>query len=246
MIKAFIGWDAREDVAYQACKNSLYRNTSENVDVIALRHVELRRNGYFYRPWLTDARTGQRMDLIDGRPFSTEFSHTRFLVPALCDYEGWALFQDCDQLWLGDIKDLWGLRDDKYAVMCVKHNHNPVEEEKMDGQIQTRYSRKNWSSFVLFNCAHPANRALTTDVVNRETGTWLHNFSWLKDGEIGELPFEYNWIEDITPSHVIEPEVVHYTLGGPWFKEWQDVAYAKEWIDEYRRTINSHDGVMAL
>ena len=61
---------------------------------------------------------------------STEFSFSRFLVPHLCNYEGWAIFMDCDMMVVDDIKNLWNLRDNKYAVMCVKHQHKPKEDIK--------------------------------------------------------------------------------------------------------------------
>jgi hypothetical protein len=78
--------------------------------------------------------------------------------------------------------------------MVVKHDHQPTEHWKMDGQFQTRYHRKNWSSVCLFNCDHPANKALTVDLVNSAPGRDLHAFSWLADDLIGELPPEWNWL----------------------------------------------------
>ena len=46
---------------------------------------------------------GQPYDDIDGRPFSTEFSFSRFLVPALNMYQGKALYMDCDMYLRADI-----------------------------------------------------------------------------------------------------------------------------------------------
>ncbi|KAL4196273.1 hypothetical protein AMTRI_Chr04g245330 [Amborella trichopoda] len=51
-----------------------------------------------------------------------------------------------------DIKELTSLIDDKYAIMCVKHEYTQKESTKMDGIVQTVYPRKNWSSIVLYNC----------------------------------------------------------------------------------------------
>lgn len=233
-MKVFIGYDDREKVAYEVLKYSIERHTRRDVEVYPLKHRPLREMGLFRRPWLTTADEGKRIDLIDGKPFSTEFSHTRFLVPRLMDYDGWALFLDADMLFLDDIEELFEHRHDKYAVMCVKHNHKPENAVKMDDQVQVQYNKKNWSSFMLFNCGHPANKALTPDYVNTRTGRELHQFSWLEDYQIGDLPYEYNWIDGFSPK-VRRPKVVHYTEGGPWFPGYVDVAYGEDWIREYER-----------
>lgn len=187
---------------------------------------------------MIDGATGDFRDLIDGKPFSTEFSHTRFLVPKLMNYKGWALFFDADMIFLSDIEKLLVLLDDKYAVMCVKHNQR-IERGtvKMDGREQLAYPRKNWSSFVAWNCGHEMNRQLTPERVNFMTGSDLHGFSWLPDNMIGELPFTYNYISGVSPKlspgSGYRPDVIHYTEGGPWFDSHKNVPYAQMWIDEY-------------
>lgn len=235
-LRVVIGWDDREKTAYEVCKHSLEKHTRSDVQVVPLYHKELRKQGFFQRPWLTQAHDGNRIDLIDGKPFSTEFSHTRFLVPALMKYKGWALFLDCDMLFRCDVKDIFELADDRYAVMCVKHRQNIKNQVKMDGSLQQSYYRKNWSSFMLINCGHPSNQALTRDIVNSATGGWLHGLSWLNDNEIGELPKEYNWISGTSPGN-IHPKVIHYSEGGPWFLHHQDCAFADVW-NHYYRSLN--------
>lgn len=222
----FIGWDSREDIAYQVCRSSMLRRTSQPVQVTALRQAELRRQGLYWR----------RPDPLA----STEFTYTRFLVPALAGYRGWALFCDCDFLWLADVHELWQLIDDRYALMCVQHEHRPRETKKMDGVAQTVYPRKNWSSLMLLNCGHPAMAALTPDVVNAQTGAFLHRMQWLTDDLIGGLPETWNWLDgwSARPEHGT-PNVVHFTRGGPWFENWQDVDYGELWLGEkatYERT----------
>lgn len=234
----FIGWDGREAVASDVAAHSLARRTKYKLNITYLKHRDLRRAGQFTRPWLLEAQTGDFIDLIDGKPFSTEFSHTRFLVPSLMHFNGWALFFDSDMIFLSDAARLFALRQPEYAVMCVKHNHvPPYGTHKMDGRDQLRYRRKNWSSFILWNCAHPANAVLTPERVSFMRGTDLHGFSWLKDAEIGELPIGYNYIAGVSPRLPPErgnrPDVVHYTNGGPWFPECQKVPYAQMWLDEY-------------
>lgn len=233
-LRVYMGWDAREKTAYDVCHHSIIHNTPRDVEIIPLVHKQLRRQGWFARPWLTGAYDGNMTDLIDGKPFSTEFSHTRFLVPSLCNYEGWALFMDCDMIVDIDIRELFRLVDDKYAVMCVKHNHRPDEGMKMDDVPQTRYYRKNWSSFMLWNCGHPANKKLTPSFVNTQSGSNLHSFSWLHDTLIGSLPDSYNWIDGISNA-TTKPKVIHYTEGGPWFENYKEVIHADIWWKYYER-----------
>lgn len=235
MSKVFIGYDDREQAAYHVAANTITRHSRDQVDIKALKHRELRKQGIFRRPWLIESDTGLYRDLIDNKPFATQFSHTRFLVPYLADFKGWALFMDCDMIFTCDIRELFALKDDKYACMVVKHNHRPKDGNKMDDQPQTQYYRKNWSSFVLWNCGHPKNKFLSPARVNALTGTELHTFSWLDDFDIGHLGFEWNWIENCSPVVKPIPKVIHYTEGGPWFDDYQDVLYGDLWIQEYER-----------
>ena len=221
-LRVFVGWDSREDIAWQVCRTSLLRNASTPIEVRPLRQARLREAGLYKKP-------------VDPLA-STEFTYTRFLVPHVAGYRGWALFCDCDFIWLGDVAKLFALADDRFAIMCVHHDHRPPETVKMDGAVQTLYPRKNWSSMVLYNCGHLANRALTPEVVNREGGAFLHRFQWLDDALIGAVPETWNWLEgwNRKPAQG-RPEVVHYTRGGPWFPNWQNVDYATEWIEEAAR-----------
>jgi lipopolysaccharide biosynthesis glycosyltransferase len=248
-MKIFIGYDHREDTAYKVCEFSIRKHTRQPLEIAPLEHTSLRKQGLFKRPWLTQAEDGQRIDLVDQRPFSTEFSHTRFLVPHLTKYKGWALFMDCDMVFTGDIRKLFDLIDPQYAVMVVKHKYRPKEGVKMDGQVQSVYQRKNWSSFILFNCAHEANRKLTPEYVSFAKGGDMHAFGWLGDDDrlIGEIPATYNWIDGSSPpmlapspvgGKIIKaplPEVIHYTVGGPWFPNCRQVKYADVWTTYYEK-----------
>lgn len=219
-LKVFIGWDSREPEAYDVAKHSIERNASIPVEVHALKQPDLRDAGLYSRP----------ADPLA----STEFTYTRFLTPHLAGKDGLALFFDCDFLWLGDVADMLKLATGDRALWCVQHNHVPTETTKMDGAVQTQYPRKNWSSLMLFNCAHPAVQALTPDVVNSQTPAYLHRMQWLKDEEIGGLPTEWNWLEGWNEKPADgPPKVVHYTRGGPWFANWQHVDYGDLWLKEF-------------
>lgn len=222
----YIGYDRREPEATQVAHMSLCATASVPVEVTELKEAELRARGIYDRPFRTEGP--QRFDLRDGKPFSTDFSFTRFLVPVLRDFQGWALFCDGDFLFRADIKDLIALIDDRFAVMCVKHDHRPSEKVKMDGQRQQRYSRKNWSSLILWNCGHPANASLTRETVNHRPGSYLHGFQWLTDDLIGAVPERWNWLEGWS-SPEITPAAVHMTRGVPTMKGYENIAYADEW-----------------
>lgn len=221
----FVGYDAREHVAWEVCRASLNKH-SKDLDIAWLNVNELTRQGHYTRTWHMEG--GVKVDDLDGRPFSTDFAFTRFLIPHLQGYRGWAMFCDCDFLFRANVKTLFAMRDDKYAAMVVKHDYSPKSETKMDGQVQQSYPRKNWSSLILWNCGHLSNRALTKDVVNSERGSYLHGFGWLLDEEIGSIPEHWNWLPNHSPK--IEPRAVHFTEGGPWFDKYQNVPYAEEWI----------------
>ena len=217
-MKVFVGYDTREDIAYQVCKHSIV-SKQPNADVRPLKQQELRDAGWYTRP-------------ID-KLASTEFTFTRFLIPELTNFEGWALFMDCDMILTTDIKELFDQADDKYAVMCVQHDYKVKETTKMDGQKQTIYPRKNWSSVVLWNCSHKSNRKVTQDFVNDPeiNGAYLHRFSWLKDKEIGELDHTWNYLVGVYDD-IERPKLIHYTEGGPWFENYRDTEFAQLWKDE--------------
>lgn len=223
-MKIFIGYEPREDIAYKVCVHSILTRNSD-VEIIPLVQQELRDLGWYTRD-------------VD-KLASTEFTFTRFLVPELCEYNGWALFIDCDTLITIDIQELFNLADDKYAVMCVKHNYKVNNDYKMDGQKQTNYPRKNWSSVMLFNCSHPSNRALSNRLINdlETTGAHLHRMSWLEDKEIGELNHTWNYLADVY-TDIPHPNIIHYTSGGPWFKEYKNCPFSYNWNMELARSIS--------
>jgi len=228
----WIGFDPREASAFAVAKESIRRHLNLPIPVYGLVLQRLRDAGLYWRP--TERRTNpdtgaeQIWDVISDAPCATEFSISRFLVPHLAR-DGWALFMDCDMLVRKDLRHLFALADPRYAVMCVKHEFRPTANVKMDGQTQTRYARKNWSSVVLFNCEHPANKLLTVNMVNEVPGRDLHAFCWLEDDDlIGSLPVEWNWLAGVSDENVV-PAIVHHTDGIPTMRGYEDAPYAGEW-----------------
>lgn len=226
-MKVYIGYDPREHKAAEVAAESMARRMSHPVYPIFLRRDRLQASGMLTRP--VDARGGL-YDLGSGAPQATEFALSRFLVPILA-HEGWALFVDCDVLFLDDVWSVLQEADKRYAVQVVKHTYEPAETTKMDGAVQTTYRRKNWSSVVLWNCDHPANRRLNLQAVNTLPGRDLHAFSWLHDSEIGELSPRWNWLVNVSPPPA-DPAVAHFTLGGPWLPGWKPAPYDDLWEKE--------------
>ena len=211
MIRVFIGYDPREAVAYSVLSHSILARASEPVSIAPLKLTQLR--GMFHR----------ERDSLQ----STDFAFSRFLVPYLCGYQGWAIFMDCDMLMRDDIAALWACRDERYAVQVVKHQHVPQETTKFLGQVQTAYPKKNWSSVMLMNTAKC--RSLSPDCVNHSTGLFLHRFEWLApESSIGELPRRWNHLVGYDPPDA-DAALAHFTLGGPYFDGYADCEFAGEW-----------------
>ena len=212
MINIFIGYDSKEKVAYNVLSHSIIQNSTKPVAItpIALNHLK-------------DDFVRERNALS-----STEFSFSRFMIPHLMNYQGWALFMDCDMLMFEDVSKLWRMRDDSKAIQVCKHNYTPKENKKFLGQVQTKYEKKNWSRFMLMNCKKCTT--LTPDYVNKASGLELHQFKWLEgDHLIGDLPLEWNWL---VGEYEYKEDVnnVHYTKGGPWFEEYAKCDYSQDWF----------------
>jgi hypothetical protein len=233
-MRVYIGYDAHEPDAYGLAEASLRGRASAPVDVTRLDLTRLAECGLLRRP--RDTRGG-RYDILSNAPASTDFAISRFLVPILAQ-SGWALFTDSDVLFLADIAELQGLADPRYALMCVQHDYAPKFGPKMDGQIQTRYPRKNWSSVMLFNCDHPANRRLSLIDVQERRGFDLHQFYWLNDTEIGALPAQWNWLVGEQPRPA-DPKIAHFTLGGPFTHGWRGGEHDSLWYEEQQRWLRS-------
>ena len=224
-MKVFIGHDPREDIAWRVCRHAIRRHAiaqhGADIAIAALRQPQLRTDGLYTRP--PDAGA------------STEFSLTRFLTPYLAGDAGWSLFADCDILFTTDLRRILDGVDPSKAVHVVQHDYAPRQSVKMDGQVQAAYPRKNWSSLMLFNNAHPAVRALTPALVNNATPAHLHRLEWVREeAAIGALSPAWNFLvgEQDPPESL--PLGIHYTNGGPWFAETCDVDYGDLWRAERR------------
>jgi lipopolysaccharide biosynthesis glycosyltransferase len=213
MIPIFIGYDHREAVAYHVCVNSIIRHSSKTVAVtpLALKNMQ------DYQETHTDG--------------SNQFIYSRFLVPHLMEYKGWAIFMDGDMLIRDDIEKLWALRDESKAVMVVKHDYKTKMTEKYLGAKNENYPRKNWSSVILWNCGHEANKTITPEFIQGATGAQLHRFTWLNDNLIGELPIEWNWLPDEFGANT-NAKLLHYTLGTPSFHDFATTPMGDEWHRE--------------
>lgn len=223
MLTVYIGFDSSQKIAHDICIRTI-RKYNDKVKIVSLIKSELEENGYFYRKYDPKA--------------STEFTYTRFLVPFLNNYKGIAVFCDSDFLYKYDIEELLKFYDETKSVMCVKHKQNSTTNIKFSGMPQSDYPRKNWSSLMIFNCAHASCKNLNLDTVNNETPKYLHRMEWCKDDEIGEIPYQYNYL--LGCYHTNDAKSVHFTDGGPWHIEWYNnklsaecinKEYGDEWLD---------------
>ena len=233
MLKVYVGFDSTnygQKLAYDVCKRSI-ESLNSDIEVIKVVKKDLVDKKLFWR----EDKTGV-----------TEFTYTRFLVPYLNEYNGWALFCDSDFLWTCDVKEVFDkYARDEYAVCCVKHNYtNCNGKTKMDGRPQEYYPRKNWSSLMLFNCSHPSVKNLTLENVSTQSPAWLHRMQWAKDEEIGEIDKSYNYLVGYYDDNNIK--ALHYTDGGPWHPGYENVEHGEKWLkfisdDEKSKMINERE-----
>lgn len=220
VIRIFIGFDHVESVAWHTMAHSILRQSSRPVALVPVNIANFK--AFYHR-----ARDPKQ---------SNEFSFSRFLVPYLCNYEGYGIYFDCDQMLRTDVAEIFTAIDkqsDK-AIYVVKHDYEPGDQIKYLNTVQYKYPRKNWSSVMLWNAGHPANKAVTPEWVNTATPMELHRFSWLKDDEIGDLDVRWNWLVGEYAEPPADVKNVHWTLGGPYFKEYSDVDFSQEWFSENR------------
>lgn len=244
-LKVYIGYDIRENLAYQVAVTSLIKHASGPVSITCLNLHSLTRQGLMNRPVVE--RNGVRLwDVISNAPQSTEFASSRFLTPLLAQ-TGLALFVDSDVVFTRDVYDMVREVRGSKAVYVVKHEYEPDDALKMDMQVQTAYPRKNWSSVMLFNCEHPANQCLNAHLINTLPGRDLHRFCWLRDHEIGELNPKWNWLvgEQPKPSDL---GIAHFTLGGPWLPNWRSHEHDEVWskaAEEMRALLEGKSSLAA-
>lgn len=193
MLRIFLGYDERQAVAYNVARYSIERRSSVPVAITPLK---------------LDTLPCKREGL-------TRFTFSRFLVPHLCNFAGYALFLDSDIIFLDDVAKLFSLVDTDGPAAWVSKNEHKFE----------------WASLILFNCGHESNRILTPDYV--QTAPDLHRISWLKDGEIGDIPREWNHLVGYDKPRT-DAKAVHYTQGLPIFPETEGSEYADAWRAEHK------------
>ena len=232
----WIGYDDREQEAFAVARTSVVKHAPANVEVHSLILSELQEAGLYTRPIAANG-DGRMKDVISDAPMSTQFAVSRFLVPTLLHTSsfppyGWAMFCDCDVLVRKSLEPLFEMVEahPEKALFCVPHQQKVAPgATKMDGQVQTSYQRKNWSSVMLLNGDHPSNNKMGLVHANTVPGRDLHRFDWLDDSEIGFLDEKWNWLVGHS-GECVDPAIVHFTDGGPWLPKYMDVKFANEWM----------------
>lgn len=219
-LNVYIGFDSRnygQTLAYEVCKRSILKNLNTDKYSVNIKPLVLK---YFQQEGIYTRKEDPLA--------TTEFTYTRFLVPYLNNYEGKALFCDSDFLWECCVSEAFNYLQSNKAVACVKHDYKVKNNIKMDGQKQTVYPRKNWSSLMVFNCDHISTKNLTLDAINTKSPKYLHRMEWANDEEIGEIPYYYNYLVGIYDSD--DAKVYHYTNGGPWHSGYENCQYSEKWL----------------
>ncbi len=228
-MKAYIGYDERERVAAEVAAKTL--RARSGLEPEFLDSARLAAHGLLER--VSDHRGGQDYDLVSNASKSTRFAISRFLTPVLAQ-DGWALFTDCDVVFLEDPRHMLDEIDHSKAVHVVKHDYHSAAAFKMVNQKNANYPRNNWSSVMLFNVDHPAHRRLSIRDINERPGRDLHRFYWLHDDEIGALDPRWNWLvgEQPKPPSI---GIAHYTLGGPFTEGWKGAEHDEIWHEAFVR-----------
>ena len=218
LLNIFVGFDQKEAIAYHTFVQSIIEKSSIPLSITPLAENNL------------DHYSEQHTD------GTNKFTYSRFLVPYLMDFKGWAIFADGDMVCLSDLRELKQFFDPNIAVSVVKHNYKTKYKTKYFGQKNEDYPRKNWSSMIVWNCEHPKNKILTPDFISQKEGSFLHRFNWLKDVEIGELPKSWNWLA-MEYEEKKDLDLIHYTLGTPCFKEYSNKSLAEFWKKSYKNLL---------
>ena len=222
LLKIFVGFDQKEAIAYHTFTQSLIECSSIPLSIVPLAENNLN----FYNEKHTDG--------------TNKFTYSRFLIPYLMGYDGWAIFFDGDMVCLSDLKKLKKFFNPNYAVSVVKHNYKTKQKSKYFGQKNENYPRKNWSSVIIWNCSHPKNKILTPSLINSKDGAFLHRFKWLSDADIGTLPKSWNWLAIEYPEKE-NLNLIHYTLGTPCFKQYANSSLSEHWKNYYLNLLEGLD-----
>jgi hypothetical protein len=65
---------------------------------------------------------------------------------------------------------------------------------------------------------------------------FIEEIKWLDENLIGSIPLEWNWLVGEYP-YKKDVHNVHFTEGGPYFKDYKNTEYANEWFKVYDDVI---------
>lgn len=179
-IRLFVGADGTNcDLESQAVLEwSVRKHTTADVQIV----------------WMQQAATGpwSGWNCQSGR---TPFTHFRWSLPAVCHYEGRAIYTDSDFIFLADIAELWNQPIPQMALV-----RNPT------GKIST--------SQILFDCAKAKGLVPTLEELRKMPDAHGTLFNFFRDHPEHLSATEGNWdCGDLRGYDLTDPRVkaIHYT-----------------------------------
>ena len=204
-IPIFVGFDARESIAYHVFCQSVLAHTKANVAFYPISGAQ--------------------------RDGSNSFIYERFKAAQRMGFHGRAIYADSDMLFRTDVAELYEIASDHFDVMVCPHDYRTKFPVKYWGRPNHDYPRKNWSSLMLINCNAASWQRIDVD---KMSGQELHRFEFVDEKRVGILPLEWNWLAgeyDYNPN----AKNVHFTLGIPplWDYSVESIGYVAEWWRTY-------------
>jgi len=220
LVRVFVGADRSQALAVDVLAYSIRRHTDMKVDVVSMADVIL--------PEPQDIRQGSR----------TNFSFTRFAIPALCNYQGRAIYMDADMQVFKDIRGLWEVPFEGREKIQILEDI-PEEFQPKEGQLGAPSRRKKQSSVMVLDCSKL--NWVAEDIISGLDGRYtydelLSEICILEPDEIGwRVPWVWNSLETYIEGTTA---LTHYTdmFIQPWVSNQNPIGWV--WINEVRRMLS--------
>jgi hypothetical protein len=206
LIRVFVGASPAQRVPFLVLTSSILRRASQAVQISALCDFDIT------HPMPKDPKNRPR----------TPFSFQRFAIPALCNYEGRAIYLDSDMIVLDDIAKLWAHDLHQYPVASTD-----VVESARNAVLVIDCDRAFWDlEFIVKRL----------DLKLSDYQSLMENLNGL--GPVARtIPARWNRLDEFVPVH--GNSILHYTdmRRQPWLAEGHPLQDL--WIEEARHGLAS-------